>query len=534
MNQIFQLDCTFRDGGYYNNWQFSNEIVKEYLDTMSKISINFIELGFRSIKKNDFKGPNWYTTDDYLSSLKIPKNLKIGVMINCSEFISNKKDYKFLLNKIFKDKKSSRLDFIRIAAHSNEIEFTSKICDHLKSKGYLVGINLMQISEVSDLHLEKVLNTVSRCKPFVFYIADSLGCINEKEIQTKIETIKKKWNGNIGIHAHNNLGKALSNTVFAVENGVNFLDSTITGMGRGPGNAETEYLYLELQEKKVNKAKSILPLLNLQNDYFIPLKKKYNWGPNPYYYLSGKLRIHPTYVQEMLSIKLESEEMLKVLNELKFIGRKYDPNLIKSVFQKPIKENKGNWSPIKNFKGKEVLLLSHGEATQEYKFAIEKYIVEKKPIVLALNNQVSINKNLISYYVSCNPLKIISKLNFFKKMNKQIIMPMSFITSELDKKISKSNILDFGVGLMENSFKFSNYSVTIPKLYNIAYALGVATSGQASRILLAGFDGYQDGDIRNKIVDEIFFKYSHSKKSLPIISITPTIYNFKSVSVYAI
>ena len=87
---------------------------------------------------------------------------------------------------------------------------------------------------------------------------------------------------------------------------------------------------------------------------------------------------------------------------------------------------------------------------------------------------------------------------------------------------------------MENSFKFSNYSVTIPKLYNIAYALGVATSGQASRILLAGFDGYQDGDIRNKIVDEIFFKYSHSKKSLPIISITPTIYNFKSVSVYAI
>ena len=192
MSQIFQLDCTFRDGGYYNNWQFSNEIVQEYLDTMSKISINFVELGFRSIKKNDFKGPNWYTTDDYLSSLKISKNLKIGVMINCSEFISSKKNYKLLLNKIFKDKKSSRLDFIRISAHSNEIEFTLKICEHLKSKGYLVGINLMQISEVSDSHLEKVLNTVSRCKPFVFYIADSLGCIDHKEIQTKIEIIKKK------------------------------------------------------------------------------------------------------------------------------------------------------------------------------------------------------------------------------------------------------------------------------------------------------------------------------------------------------
>ena len=109
---------------------------------------------------------------------------------------------------------------------------------------------------------------------------------------------------------------------------------------------------------------------------------------------------------------------------------------------------------------------------------------------------------------------------------------MSFITSELDKTIPKSNILDFGVGLTEDTFKFSNYSVTIPKLYNIAYALGVATSGKAKKILLAGFDGYHDGD-KNKIIDEIFLNI-HIKKSLPIVSITPTNYNFKSTSIYAI
>ena len=94
------------------------------------------------------------------------------------------------------------------------------------------------------------------------------------------------------------MGNALTNTIYAFDNGINFLDSTITGMGRGPGNAETEYLYLELQEKKINKDKNILPLLNLQNEFFVPLKEKYNWGTNPYYYLSGKLKIHPTYVQK--------------------------------------------------------------------------------------------------------------------------------------------------------------------------------------------------------------------------------------------
>ena len=31
MNKIKILDCTLRDGGYYNNWDFSKEIVNDYL-----------------------------------------------------------------------------------------------------------------------------------------------------------------------------------------------------------------------------------------------------------------------------------------------------------------------------------------------------------------------------------------------------------------------------------------------------------------------------------------------------------------------
>ena len=74
----------------------------------------------------------------------------------------------------------------------------------------------------------------------------------------------------------------------------------------------------------------------------------------------------------------------------------------------------------------------------------------------------------------------------------------------------------------------------IPKLYNVAYALSIATSGKASRILLAGFDGYGQKDRRTKIVNELFFSYSSNKKSKPIISITPTSYNFTTTSIYAL
>ena len=46
------IDCTLRDGGYYNNWDFSKKLIQNYLTEISKTNINYIELGFRFLKKN--------------------------------------------------------------------------------------------------------------------------------------------------------------------------------------------------------------------------------------------------------------------------------------------------------------------------------------------------------------------------------------------------------------------------------------------------------------------------------------------------
>ena len=63
MKKINLLDCTLRDGGYYNNWNFSRDLVEDYLNSLNSLGISFIEMGFRSFQSKDFKGPNWYTTD---------------------------------------------------------------------------------------------------------------------------------------------------------------------------------------------------------------------------------------------------------------------------------------------------------------------------------------------------------------------------------------------------------------------------------------------------------------------------------------
>ena len=57
----------------------------------------------------------------------------------------------------------------------------------------------------------------------------------------------------VGIHTHNNLGKAISNSVAAIKKVVTWIDSTVTGMGRGPGNVKTEIALIALDKYRNKK-----------------------------------------------------------------------------------------------------------------------------------------------------------------------------------------------------------------------------------------------------------------------------------------
>ena len=46
MSAITLLDCTLRDGGYYNDWKFKKKYVEKYIRDISKANINVIEIGF--------------------------------------------------------------------------------------------------------------------------------------------------------------------------------------------------------------------------------------------------------------------------------------------------------------------------------------------------------------------------------------------------------------------------------------------------------------------------------------------------------
>ena len=118
-NKLKFLDCTLRDGGYYNRWDFNEDLIKSYLKTMSLIGIDVVEIGFRGVSKNSYLGPLAYSSDDYLKQLKINKKIKISVMVNASEILDG--NIKKNINNLFSQKKYSPVTFVRLACHFKEI-----------------------------------------------------------------------------------------------------------------------------------------------------------------------------------------------------------------------------------------------------------------------------------------------------------------------------------------------------------------------------------------------------------------------------
>jgi len=530
------LDCTLRDGGYYNEWNFDHDLVQDYIYAVNDAGVNVVELGFRTQNQNGFRGACAYTTDSFIQSLEIPKDLEVCVMINASEIIDEGKYNEHKLTQLFtKNSEASNISIIRIASHTYEFIEALKAVKLLNEKGFKIGFNLMQVSECDSTELIHLAKEASKYQIEVLYFADSLGNMNTEKVLSVIELFRTHWRGELGIHAHDNMGMALSNTLFAINNGITWVDSTVTGMGRGAGNVNTELLAIEISDIK-NTELNIKPLISLISKKFNPLKDKYGWGTNPFYYLSGKNSVHPTYVQEMMSdSRYKDEDIISVIKHLgSKMGKKYSKNILGEAMNYYSNEPKGNWSPINLFEGKEVLLIGSGPGASAHKKAIEAYIKNSKPLVVALNAQSSISDELIDVRIACHPLRLKIDFERLNKLSKPLIIPASCLPIDVLNLLTSIEILDYGLGVQNSKQVYDKTWCNLSRPLVISYALAVASSGKAKQIFLAGFDGYTTDDPRRLENDIVFKAHNDTKSAVPVLAVTPTSYNIDSTSIYAL
>ena len=268
------IDATLRDGGLVNDFYFTDEFVKNLYQANIKAGVDYMEFGYKASKemfdKNKF-GKWKFCDDENIREIvgENNTNLKIAVMADVGRC-----DYETDII----DKKDSPIDLVRVATYLHTIPSAIHMIENISKKGYEVSCNIMAISNSQEKDLEVALDLLGQSPVDVIYIVDSFGALYPEQIARIVDlymNFAKKYNKKIGIHAHNNQQLAFANTIEAVGDGVDWLDATYHGMGRGAGNCAMELLLGFLRNPKY-KEHAVLQFIE---KYMIPLKESgVVWG----------------------------------------------------------------------------------------------------------------------------------------------------------------------------------------------------------------------------------------------------------------
>ena len=229
------LDCTIRDGGYYTNWDFSKETIKTYLQSINKLPIDFIEVGYRNPDLLGYFGEYYFLPSHTLKFIKRNSDKSIAIILN-------EKDIRVNMLPDLLGPCHGLVDLVRIAIDPKNFSRALDLAKEIKKMGLDVAFNVMYMSKWSE-HPEMMqrLNELDGVVDY-FYMVDSFGGVFPDNVRETIKSIRAKTDVKIGFHGHNNLEMALANTLAAIDEGVDIVDATITGMGRGAGNLKTELL----------------------------------------------------------------------------------------------------------------------------------------------------------------------------------------------------------------------------------------------------------------------------------------------------
>lgn len=283
------VDATLRDGGLVNDFYFSDEFVKSLYLANIKAGVDYMEFGYKASTElfdvNQF-GKWKFCKDEDIRAIVGENNtdLKISVMADVGRC-----DYKKDIIKC----SDSPIDLIRVATYLNSIPAAVDMIEDASAKGYETTCNIMAVSNCQEGELKAALDILGKTPVEVFYIVDSYGALYPEQIARIADTFMnfaEKYGKKVGIHAHNNQQLAFANTIEAVGDGVDWLDATYAGMGRGAGNCAMELLLGFLRNPKYN----IYPAVQFVEKHMNKLREDgVRWGYDLQYLMTGLLNQHP-------------------------------------------------------------------------------------------------------------------------------------------------------------------------------------------------------------------------------------------------
>ena len=297
MADIKVLDCTLRDGGYVNDWNWGYQTARDIIQSLVKAKVDVVEVGF--LRNVDVYNPDISVCNriEELNRL-LPDNpghtMFSGMAMRSNYDVNRLSPYS-----------GSGIEMIRITAHEYDIEAGMDFAREVKEKGYKLSINPINIMGYSDERILWIIEQVNKIQPYQFSIVDTFGSMKRRDLDRIVSLVDNNLDRNIrvALHLHENMSLSCSLAQKYIDKHLNrpvAIDGSLMGIGRIPGNLPIELITDYLNEY-ADKAYDIDYMMDAIQDYISQLK---DW-------LNGATHLHIFCQQDLIFIVIMRNIILK-------------------------------------------------------------------------------------------------------------------------------------------------------------------------------------------------------------------------------
>ena len=296
------LDCTLRDGGYINDWNFGFDASKDIIKKLEESKTDIIEIGFL---KNEVYDCNRTVFNDVKQISKLIPNKKNELQYAAMIEVFNPISLEQLDERTEED-----VDIIRVIVwrtrhdeNNNEIDALKEgyeYCKGVVEKGYKLCVQPARVEQYSDEEFINMLRMFNDLNPYAIYIVDSWGTRQIDDIIHYAQLADKYLDKNIsiGYHGHNNMLQAYGIATTFIHNNYSdrdlIVDASVYGVGRCAGNLNIETFAKYLNDTE-GKSYSLTPYFYIYEKYIKEIYKVHRWGYSIYYFLTAIYEAHPNY-----------------------------------------------------------------------------------------------------------------------------------------------------------------------------------------------------------------------------------------------
>lgn len=485
MNKIDVLDCTLRDGGYINQWQFGEKNIKKIISCLIDSNVDIIECGFLSDKAKgtssaELLGSTLFdslkTLQSYLPNYR--NNSMLVCMINYDEYdVTSLPQYD-----------GTSIEGIRLAFHKRDLDEALKLCPIIIDKGYKLFLQPMVTLTYSDTEFINLIIKANAINPYAFYIVDSFGVMSQKDLLRLYYLVDHNLSSEVyvGYHSHNNIQMAYSNAQMLVDLKTKrhiIIDASVLGMGRGAGNLNTE-LFIEYIKDLNGSNYKIKPLLKIIDQVLRSIYAEKFWGYSLPYYASALNNCHPnyaTYLDDKSTLTIEHiTDILSGIEDSKKTN--FDKEYIEMLYlyyqKKAIRDDEAKNFLTSELKGKKVIIIASGSSINEDADKIASVLANGDCVTIAINfkpEHIECDFIFVSNLRRYEDLKVLSDLRLIK-------------TSNVDRENLEGIVVNYSDLINEITAVEDNAGMMLLKLL---ISIGVKS------VMMAGFDGYSHEQFNN-------------------------------------